>query len=37
MRLRVPRHLDPSGPAFNWTLAPHSWNAPQAMGVVSIG
>jgi Domain of unknown function (DUF4232) len=35
MRLHVPRHLDPSGPAFNWTLAPHSWNAPQALGVVS--
>jgi uncharacterized protein DUF4232 len=37
MRLRVPRHFDPSAPAFGWTLAPHSWNAPQAMGVVSIG
>jgi hypothetical protein len=37
MRLRVPRHLDPSGPAFGWTLAPHSWNAPQALGVVTVG
>jgi hypothetical protein len=35
MRLHVPRHLDSPGPAFNWTLAPHSWNAPQALGVVT--
>jgi hypothetical protein len=37
MRLRVPRHFDSSGPAFGWTLAPHTWNAPQALGVVSVG
>jgi Domain of unknown function (DUF4232) len=35
MRLHVPRHVSSTGPAFNWTLAPHSWNAPQAMGVVT--
>lgn len=30
MLLRVPRHLDLGLPAFGWSLAPHSWNAPQA-------
>jgi hypothetical protein len=36
MRLRVPRHLDLGAPAFfGWTLAPHSWNAPQASADVA--
>lgn len=37
MRLHVPRDFDASAPAFGWTLAPHTWNAPQATGVVSSG
>jgi Domain of unknown function (DUF4232) len=35
MRMRVPR-LALSAPAFGWTLAPHSWNAPGALAVVAV-
>jgi hypothetical protein len=35
MRMRVPR-LALSAPAFGWTLAPHTWNAPSALAVVDL-
>jgi uncharacterized protein DUF4232 len=35
MRIRVP-HLALSVPAFGWTLAPHSYNAPGASAVVEL-
>ncbi|HUJ56039.1 MAG TPA: DUF4232 domain-containing protein [Gaiellaceae bacterium] len=34
MRVRVPRHLTERFPPLGWTLAPHSWNAPQAQPAV---
>ena len=35
MRIHVPRNLSPKHPAvLGWTLAPHTWNAPQAVPVV---
>lgn len=35
MRIYVPK-IALSAPAFGWTLAPHTYNAPTAMGVVQI-
>lgn len=35
MRIRVPR-LALSAPAFGWTLAPHTYNAPSALAVVQL-
>ena len=35
MRIRVP-NLALSAPAFGWTLAPHSYNAPAALAVVEL-
>jgi hypothetical protein len=32
MRILVPRHARLYSSAFDWTLAPHTWNAPQATG-----
>lgn len=36
MRVHVPRHLEESYPSLGWTLAPHSWNAPQTLAVVRL-
>ena len=36
MRIRVPRRLPLSAPSFGWTLAPHTWNAPEALAVVQL-
>jgi Protein of unknown function (DUF4232) len=36
MRVHVPRHLQESYPPLGWTLAPHSWNAPQTLAVVRV-
>jgi hypothetical protein len=36
MRVRVPRNVGESFPPLGWTLAPHSWNAPQTLAVVAI-
>lgn len=36
MRLRVPKRLSLLMPAFDWTLAPHTWNAPGALAVVEL-
>jgi hypothetical protein len=36
MRVRVPAHERETFPALGWTLAPHSWNAPQTLAVLRI-
>jgi hypothetical protein len=36
MRALVPRHLQESYPPLGWTLAPHSWNAPQTLAVLRL-
>ncbi|HZS30394.1 MAG TPA: DUF4232 domain-containing protein [Gaiellaceae bacterium] len=36
MRIHVPK-LKLRAPAFGWTLAPHTYNAPNAMAVVDLG
>jgi Protein of unknown function (DUF4232) len=36
MRIHVPPHPSLSAPAFDWILAPHTWNAPQATGYVQL-
>jgi hypothetical protein len=36
MRVHVPRHLADPFPPLGWTLAPHSWNAPQTLAVVQL-
>jgi hypothetical protein len=36
MKIRVP-DLKLRAPAFGWTLAPHTYNAPTAMAVVDLG
>lgn len=36
MRVHVPRHLQESYPPLGWTLAPHTWNAPQTLAVVHL-
>jgi len=36
MRIYVPPHAPLSGPAFDWILAPHTWNAPQATGYAHL-
>jgi hypothetical protein len=36
MRIHVPPHLSLSAPAFDWILAPHTWNAPQATGYAQL-
>jgi hypothetical protein len=37
MSVRVPRRLHDPFPPLGWTLAPHSWNAPQALAIVRVG
>jgi hypothetical protein len=36
MRIHVPPHPSLSAPAFDWILAPHTWNAPQATGYAQV-
>jgi uncharacterized protein DUF4232 len=36
MRVRVPQRLRDPFPPLGWTLAPHSWNAPQALAIVRV-
>jgi hypothetical protein len=36
MRIRVPRHAGTPSSAFDWILAPHTWNAPQATGYAEL-
>jgi len=36
MRIFVPRHSRLDSSAFDWILAPHTWNAPQATGYVQL-
>jgi hypothetical protein len=36
MSVRLPAHVNDAVPAIGWALAPHSWNAPQALAPVRI-
>jgi hypothetical protein len=36
MRILVPRHARLYSSAFDWTLAPHTWNPPQATGYAQL-
>ncbi|HLY87133.1 MAG TPA: DUF4232 domain-containing protein [Gaiellaceae bacterium] len=36
MRIRVPVRLQAGTDALGWNLAPHSWNAPQALATVNV-
>jgi hypothetical protein len=36
MRVRVPAHPDSALPSVGWTLAPHSYNAPQTTAFLQI-
>jgi hypothetical protein len=36
IRVRVPAHPDSALPSVGWTLAPHSWNAPQTTAFLQI-
>jgi hypothetical protein len=36
MRIQVPPRASGSSEAFDWILAPHTWNAPQASGYAQL-
>ena len=36
MRILVPPHATTASSAFDWILAPHTWNAPQATGYAQL-
>jgi Protein of unknown function (DUF4232) len=36
MRIQVPPHVRTPSEAFDWILAPHTWNAPQASGYAQL-
>ena len=36
MRILVPPHATAASSAFDWILAPHTWNAPQATGYAQL-
>lgn len=36
MRIHVPPHAGTATSAFDWILAPHTWNAPEATGYAQL-